>query len=402
MKRQNDLNTLIGNPAVLKQVNKVRLLNRLRLSGTMSRADLARVTGLDAKTVTNICNSLLSDGLLACAEAKAKGRGRPPENIVIHGEAAFSIGIDIGATQVSAVLIDLAGKIVRQTRSDFGKCKDGEFLVGKATEIVNEITNSISSKNKKKISGIGVCIPGFLDREAGIVHDSVNIANLKGFPVCEVLNKTSGLPVLLEEASRSMAIGEIWFTQHWADSDFISVDMGFGIGVGIVHNGLLYRGAHERSGEIGHTVVVNGGAKCSCGKQGCLETVVSGFALEEHAKRLGLSSSKFFGGKALFDAAQQGNAEAQKELNKAGFYIGLAIANMINLFDPSLVILNGGLIKAGEHVLEQLKNSVKEHSISRNGAVCKIEVSGLGDYAGSLGAAMLGFKHFFEFKNIRL
>lgn len=401
MKREN-LDTLIGNPAILKQVNKVRILNRLRLVGTMSRAELARVTGLDAKTVTNICNALLEEGLLDCTQARAEGRGRPPENIAIRGDAAFSVGIDIGATQVSAALIDLSGKIIKQTRWDFGKCQDGNFLIGKAADAVKEVTGSISDKNKKKVSGLGVCIPGFLDRSAGIVCESVNIANIKYFPIGEILKKSTGLQVLLEEASRSMAIGEIWFGQHWKDSDFICVDIGFGVGVGIVHDGLLYRGAHEGSGEIGHTVVVNGGNKCSCGKQGCLETVVSGFALEEKAKMLGFLSKNSSGGKTLFDAAQSGNPEAKKELNKAGFYIGLAIANMINLFDPSLIVLNGGLIKAGDYILESLKNSIRENSIGRNGAVCKIEVSDLGDYAGALGAAMLGLKHFFEFKNIKL
>ena len=298
--------------------------------------------------------------------------------------------------------MDLAGNLQYKDRLEFGTSKDFEFLLDKTKVAFKKIRQSLAESKWKKICGVGICVPGFLDRTNGIVIDSVNIAGFKGLKIQQIIEKIAKLPVILEESSRSMAIAELWFSSRNACSDFICVDMGFGIGAGIVHNGLVYRGAHESSGEIGHTVVVPDGLACSCGKQGCLETVVSGHALQNLAKKLKLSTnSQNYGGKALYEAALAGNVEARRALSNVGRHIGVAIANVINLFDPSKVILTGGLLKAGDLLLDPLKAAVKEHSVERMAMRCAIEMSELGDFAGAMGAAMLPLRHYFEFENIR-
>ncbi|OHB54593.1 MAG: hypothetical protein A2Y12_09735 [Planctomycetes bacterium GWF2_42_9] len=393
---------LIGNAAILKQINKVRLLSRLRME-EVSRAELARLTGLDAKTITNLCNSLFQDGLLLTEDAKIKGRGRPAENLVLNPDAAFAVGVDIGAVQVSAVLIDLKGAVCGRWREEFGSPQDKEFLLKKVDSAIHSMINVLSPKRRKKLKGVGVCVPGFINRYTGNVINSVNICGFRDVPLVEMLRKQFDKEIILEESSRSMALAEIWFGNRQNCENFMCMDLGFGIGIGIIHNGLVYRGANECSGEIGHTVVDPDGKKCRCGKKGCLETVSGGKALQDIAERLAVATDgKCQSGKALYEAAVMGNRAAARELAKAGHYIGIAIANVINLFDPGLVILNGGLVKAGEFIVEPVKSAIRDHSIGSFGRKCEFEISNLGDWAGAMGAAMLPLRNYFEFENVRL
>ena len=182
------------------------------------------------------------------------------------------------------------------------------------------------------------------------------------------------------------------------------MDLGFGIGMGMVHDGRLYRGAHEMSGEIGHTVVVPDGAECTCGKRGCLETIASGHALGRAAARI-LDNKPGFreaSAKALTQAALNGNVRGEQALRRAGEAIGMAIANLVNLLDPGQIILNGGLVKAGPMLVDPIVEAVREHAMARLEKAYPIRVSAVGELAGAMGAAMLPLRKFFEFENIRL
>jgi len=399
------IHDLTGNAAVLKEINTVRVLNHLRQSGPASRAQLARVTGLDAKTITNVGNRLLKEGLALRRKALICGRGRPAEKLSLNPDAALAVGVDFGASQVSVVLVDLQGNL-RKTRfrQEFGSPKGKAFLLKKSGAAVKELIASLERAQRRTIAGVGLSVPGLLDRSKGVVHNSVNIRGFKNVPIVDLFKKRLRCPVILEESSRAMALAEIWFGPPQFRRDFICVDLGFGIGMGVVHDGLLYRGANELSGEIGHTVVQPDGARCRCGKRGCLETVASGKALGELAKRIALKrygiSSK--GAKAICEAAVAGNARAREAIEKAGESIGIAVANLINLFDPGRVILNGGLVKAGALLTEPLRRAAKKHSIRPFDKRCPIEVSELGDLAGAMGAAMLVLRSYFEFDNIRI
>lgn len=183
------------------------------------------------------------------------------------------------------------------------------------------------------------------------------------------------------------------------------MDMGYGIGMGFVHRGVLYRGTNEVSGEIGHTVVDASGPVCRCGKIGCLEAVASGRALGEVAAGMKIprdSSARAKSAAALPEAALRGHRPARRALQRAGEHLGIAVANMINLFDPGLVVLNGGLVKAGDLLIDRLMETVDQHRLQRTGRGCRIRISALGDLAGAMGAAMLPLRTYFEFDNIQL
>jgi len=396
-------NQLIGNPAVLRRLNRVRVMNQLRREDGATRVQMARATGLDPKTVTNLCNDLLASGLIVAQETQMRGRGRPAERLRINPDAALAVGVDIGAQQVSAVLMDLAGEIRRSWRCAYGQAKSGEFLLGKAATAIGRMIDAIPGPLHKRIQGIGVCVPGFLSREQGVVVRSVNIRGFRNLSLAETLGDF-GPPVTLEESSRSMALAEKWFGGRDPEESLICVDLGFGIGMGIMHNGLLYRGTNELSGEIGHTVVDPTGRKCRCGKVGCLETVASGRALGQYAAGLSVvrHGIKTKGAEALYEAALQGDPQARRALADAGQFIGIAIANVITLFDPGTVVLNGGLIEAGDFLVKSLKQSIRRHRLRGAPHTCDIEISRLGKLAGAMGAAMLPLRRYFEFDNIQL
>jgi len=358
---------------------------------------------LDAKTLTNVSARLLGENLIGCRDAVVAGRGRPAEIIFINPHAAYGVGIDLGSQQVTGVVVDMAGNVPWRIRREFESPRDKNFLLKQADQVVAELFDSLGKSAGKKVRGIGFCVPGFLDRRRGLAVESVNIRGFKNVPVGRLFQRRFKQPVFLEESSRMMAMAELWFAKRDFESHFICVDLGVGIGMGIVHNGIMYRGSRERSGEIGHTVVEPRGLQCLCGKRGCLETVASGSGLARHAEKINLSKRgiKSKGAKAIYEAAVSGDTQAQEVLTKAGEYIGLAIANVINLFDPDRVILNGGLVTAGNRIVDPLRRAVKAHSMKTTGGGCRVEVSELGQSAGAMGAAMLPLMSFFEFENIK-
>lgn len=381
----------------------MRILNSLRVEGSVSRAQLARRTGLDAKTVTNIVNSLLKDKLVLCHDAKARGRGRPSEAIDLNPDAAYSLGIDVGAQQVTGVLVDFQGNIKAKWHKEFPAARQRSFVMNKIKAALKDLVTGLSKRNYKKIKGLGICIPGFLDRAAGTIIKSVNMRSFDGFQIVKELEDFCNIPVILEEASRATAISEIWFGGASNDNDFVSIDLGYGIGMAIVHKGRLYRGSNEVSGEIGHTVVLANGAKCTCGKRGCLETVASGRALSQIYSSTGLNfnNTTSNGAKGIYEAALRGENRAVKVITKAGRLIGTAVANVINLFDPEFVVLCGGLTNAGEMLLKPVRDSVQKHSIRPFDVSCMIKVTSLGELSGALGASMLPQRHYFELDNVR-
>lgn len=401
---RKNIHDLTGNATVLKEINTVRVLNRLRFSGPASRARLSRRTRLDAKTITNVCNRLLKDGLILRRKPVAAGRGRPAERLSLNADAVLAVGVDFGASQVSVVLIDFRGQVRAKFRQEFDSPKGKAFLLKRTTDAVRELVAPLDRPLRKAIIGVGLSVPGLLDRRKGLVHNSVNIRGFRNVPIVGLFRKRLRLPVILEEASRTMALAEIWFGPRPQPRDFVCVDLGFGIGMGVVHDGLLYRGANELSGEIGHTVIQPHGARCSCGKRGCLETVAAGKALGGVARRLplkkyGIASS---GARAVCEAADAGDRRARKAIENAGEAIGIAVANLINLFDPGRVILNGGLVKAGRLLTAPLRKAAQAHAVNSSGRICPVVVSELGDFAGAMGAAMLPMRTYFEFDNIRI
>ena len=398
------IHSLTGNAAVLKRINAVRLLHRLWHGKTGSRVQLSRDTGLDAKTITNLINPLIAADLVRETQTKASGRGRPAHVLGLNPDARYSIGLDIGARQVTGILLNFAGNVTASRQHTFRTPPDRAGVLAATGKIATALIATLPPAKRERLEGIGVGVPGFIDRRSGVVIAASNLADFREVPLLALLEKQLRQPVFLEEASRAMALAEIWFGAGGSYPDFICLDLGYGIGMGIVQDGLLYYGAHGFTGEIGHTVVEPGGVRCECGKNGCLETVASGKALETLAANMGCGVRKAgpTGGEALHAAAVTGNLQAKELLARAGRSIGIAAANAVSLFDPGAVILNGGLVQAGPFLVEPLLAAFGKHTLPPYTQNCPVLVSRLGQTAGAQGAAMLPLRHHFEFENLRL
>lgn len=390
-------NGVARSASMMKRANTASLLNYLRLAGETSRADLARASGLDPKTITNLANELIARRMVISGKPVVAGRGRPAEKLSIHPDAGCAIGLDLGVQQITGVVLDLRGSVRHHWREEYGVPRSRAFLLEKAGRCISELRRSMSPSLRRSLEGIGVCVPGFIDRTAGVVLESVNIRGFTNVPLVATFEQRFELPVLLEEASRAKALAELWFGRHGPVDHLICLDIGFGIGMGIIHQGVLYRGTNECSGEIGHTIVEFNGRVCRCGKRGCLETVASGRALDEMAREIvGDAGAKKSGARAIYDAAVAGDARARQVLRRTGEYLGIAIANVANLLDPDLVVLSGGLVDAGAMLVDPLQQAVAANGIGSRPSSVRVAVSTLGPLSGAMGAATNVLRHHFE------
>ncbi len=377
-----------GALSALRRRNAAELLNHLRTNGPCTRVEFARAAELDTKTVTNLVNVLLKERLIISDGLADSSGGRPAERLTLNPNGACAVGVDLGATSLRTVIIGMTGQVMAMTENKLQTPSDSEKMLAQITDNIRATIKQANLRSRRRLVGIGFASPGFLDREAGVALEAVHIRGWKNVPVVERLGKAFGQRVILEEATRAMALGELWFGQGRQEKNFVCLDLGFGIGAGIVSNGKLHYGVSETGGEIGHTTVKRHGLRCRCGKRGCLETVASGEAIGRLANRSSAS--------AVAKAARTGESTAKRVIQEAGTYLGIAAANLINLLNPGLLVLNGGLCRMGDLLLEPFTKSLNRHALNRSLAAARIELSALGSRAGAMGAATLALRSCFE------
>ena len=395
-----DVRGIAGRHGLMKAMNTARVADLLRTSGPLSRSALAAESGLDNKTITNIVNDLVSKRLVRAAGLSESSGGRRPELLDLDTDVHFAAGVDLGATHISAVLVDLKGNVLsrkwRSIRPDASRQEIVEAAEGFCTNLRDE-----AGRNGGHLVGIGFVSPGLIDRGRGVCLLSSNLPNWRDVPIKAILEESLGIPVYVDESARILVWAEKWFGLAKQSDDFACVNLGPGIGLGIMSNGRLYRGATETAGEIGHIIVDVDGPLCRCGNRGCLEAVASGLAIASQARQASERKEDTIIGQiahgdldaidasTVAEAARRGDRLAKQVLERSGRYLGVAIAGVINLFDPGVVILTGGLTKAGDLLLEPLLHSVRSHALPSLSERVRIEVSLLGDDASVLGATVL-------------
>lgn len=311
-----------------------------------------------------------------------------------------AIGIDIGGTKISVVAGDERGRIFAQkVVPTFKGVHVGKGIAALAAEI-----QMLRQKSGAKIEGIGVGIPGPVDTQKGIVPRSPHLEGWEGLPLRDILRKVLKVPVLMGNDANAAALGEKNFGQGRGKSDFIYMTVSTGIGSGVILNGKLFEGVSFVAGEVGHMKIVPEGAPCKCGRFGCLEAYASGTAIARMGEEAFLKRKKkavlkkLAGGKPVTAqtfglAARAGDKISLEVYRQAGFYLGIGVANLLNLFNPELIILGGGVWKSapGEFWKEMMKTCKWNAWPQAFGAV-EIVKSKLGGHSGDLGALALGFE----------
>jgi len=389
-----------GDLSALKKMNRLHIMNILRSKGPLSRTQLAQLSGLNNKTITNIINDLLEKNIVVSLGLHRSDGGRKKEHFKLNNKLFYSIGIDIGASHISTIIIDLEGRIVHEKSFSFRFGLKGSLILEKLISLTVQLIEE-SSVERKKIIGIGFTAPGFFNKKRGIWDLAFNISDWKSVPIRDILNERFGLTVYLQDCSRSMALAELWYGEGKNVNDFMFLDIGQGIGLGIVINGALYEGACLKSGEVGHLMVDPAGRQCTCGNYGCLESVSSGTAIteimQEKLRSGGISKVvELVNNRVedltvidIVDAADLGDELSIEVLRNAGEKLGKAISYIINLFNPELIIIGGQLSKAGHHLIDPLLEAAREFSIPNLYRDVTLRLSALGPLSASLGAATM-------------
>lgn len=352
-----------------------------------TRAELAETTGLARSTVAARIDLLMRLGLVAPFGGAPSTGGRPPALFALNPTAKVVVGVDVGATHVRAVLADLSGSILGEEATDLPVADGPEVVLG---WVVDATTRLATSAPHADLAAVGIGLPGPVEHSTGRPVSPPIMPGWDRFDVVDHVRRATGVPVLVDNDVNIMALGER--RAHLADvDDVVLIKVATGIGAGIVSGGRLQRGAQGTAGDLGHVRVARAGeVMCRCGNTGCLEALAAAPALAEALRAKGVQART---GQDVVDLVRGGDATAIAVVRDAGRDIGEVVATMVNLVNPSVVVIGGLLAGAGEHLLAGIREVVYLRSLPLATAQLRIEASRAGAEAGVLGAVALAVDH---------
>jgi glucokinase len=301
---------------------------------------------------------------------------------------------DVGGTYLRVALVDESGKIHQQLKQRTPKGESPDCVVNALASAAEHW----SREDGRRIVAASIMVPGAVDNENAVVVQAPNLPSLINFPLKAVLEKRLGLPVLLENDANAAAVGEMWLGAARGCRDVVSVTLGTGVGGGVILDGELWRGAHGSAGEIGHTTVDPfAGLKCKCGNTGCLELFASATAIvrmtREELPRFPQSNlnREELTAERVYNAGRDGDELALSVFKTFGTYLGIGLANLINIVDPEIIVIAGGAVNGWDLFARYMQQEVDERAVRSTAAQVKIAAAECGDNAGLLGAARLAF-----------
>ncbi len=386
----------IGNKALIRAINRSAVLNAIKTYDLIGRAEIARKTGLSPATVTSIIAELVKDKLIVEKSTGDSSGGRRPVLMALNPHGGYVVGIKLTETRAISVLTDLEAKII-------AKGVDG--LSGHTPErVVKDLSRVVASLltkgdiRKNQLLGVGVGVAGIVDAAHGILRQSP-IYKWENVPLKEMLQKKVNVPVYIDNDVNTLTLGEKMFGSGRQVDDFLTITIGRGVGMGIVANGHFYRGASGGAGELGHIVVDPEGPVCDCGKRGCLEAYVGDPGLLREAAlawEKGDLTARAKNVEALARLAAGGDEGARRIYARAGRMLGRVVANLINIFNPSLVIISGEGTRAGDWIFGPMREAIAEAAMPALGGDAEIKIDLWGDDTWAHGAASLVLREQFK------
>jgi len=395
-----------GNRELMRELNVGLVLNLVRQAGTISHAEIVRNTKLGAGTVSRIIKELKSQGFLKKVGPGDSALGRKPVMMRFNPEARYVISAVFFSDTVHVAMLDLAGNI--KNRSEFAtRAENGPSVVFETFAQQTESLIRESGIEKEKIIGVGIAFEGLVDADQGRLIYSASFG-WRDVDVRGAAEAILGIPVCVISEGASMSLGEYCCGAGRGHDDIVCIDVDAGIGSVELLGGRVRYGHRKMAGEIGHTLIVENGIRCRCGKKGCLETVASGWAIlskTREALKNGAKSSiadeiysesTRVAVRAVFEAARDGDELAIRVVDEAAEYLGRAIAGVINYADPEVVILMGCVAdEGGEMLLNLIKQRTQSGVFEGDIKPPKIELSVLGELGVIIGAATLVYKKLF-------
>ncbi len=392
----------------------IRLLNRavifraIRDAGAISRADLAKQTGLNPATLTHITRELLDRGLIEDAGSGEARVGRRSSLLRIHSKIGNILAVRLARHNIQGLItdLDLHEKVIHTTSSSF-LSNPIDASMPALLELIEMVIEK-SGVDRGTILGIGISAPGPLDADRGILIAPPNFPGWDSFPIRKTIEEKTGFSTILDNDANSAALAEKWFGSGRNLDNFVFILVEDGVGGGVVINGDLYRGQHDVAGEIGHTTIDRNGPICGCGNTGCLELYASPHAVESRVRQALMSGQKSLLSRwidndmnrisfeLVAQAAKQGDAVAREALLEMAQVLGIAAVNVINSFDPQAIILGGKISSVGELILPVIQEYVDKRAISRSEQQLPVLISELGENAPLIGAFSLVLRELFQ------
>jgi predicted NBD/HSP70 family sugar kinase len=365
------------------------VIEALGQRGVASRADIARATGLSRTTVSSLVGDLKGAGLLVERAAEDDGHdqgvGRPPVLLSFDRSAGAVVGIDFGHSHIGVVVGDLSHTVLAELWRDVDVDSSASHGLEIATELVDSALEQ-AAVERDRVLGVGMGIPGPITTPNGTVGSTSILPGWVGVDAASAMRERLGLRVRVENDANLGALAELVWGSGRGAQDFIFVSVRSGIGAALVIDGRLYRGSGGTAGELGHTLFRENGEVCRCGNRGCLETVAGTSAV---AGAFNAVRGEGIGIHELIERAHKGDSLAQRVIADAGRSIGVALANLCNVFNPERVIIGGDLSAAGDVLLAPITESISRYAIPSAAVEVDVVAGQLGRRAEVMGALAL-------------
>lgn len=400
------MNNSVGkNNRHVRNLNRIGIIALLRDYGSLTKAEIAAKMNLTFTAVNNLVEELMRDRLIAEAGFyDESSRGRKPKLLSLNSGDIYAVGVHISASSVRAAVINLQGKAMMEKRSIF----EDNANRGSVVNVIISTIQAVLDKSglKSQIIGIGVGAPGPLDPVQGKILSPPNLPGLHQVRLKGLIEENTELPTQIEKDANVMALGELWYGNGRHFSNLVYVDADIGIGSGLIFNQKIYQGYPFGAGEIGHCTIDIDGPRCNCGNYGCLEAIASGIAIVrrvgEELRRGAASSlkSSFDGNDHGLDvtdvitAGLEGDQLAANMLNESARYVGISLANVINLLTPETIIIGGVLANRYPDFFKYVKETSYNRSLSSFHNKIVLQPSELGEFAGIIGAGTIVLEKF--------
>ncbi len=382
------------NQHVVKQRNKSIILQLIKESSPISRADIANQTGLNKGTVSSSVSELLDNELILELGPGLSNGGRKPVMLLFNQEAGYSIGIDIGVNYILAILTDLQGTIVYEKQIDID-----EFPFPTATQVLFSLIDellSVTPKSPYGVIGIGIGVPGMINKDGEILL-APNL-NWKNVTISKLIEEKYNIPVTIHNEANAGAYGEKRFGAGQEHRDVIYISVGIGIGVGLILNNQLYLGQHGLSGELGHMTIDKDGPVCTCGNKGCWELFASEKALVRKGKEAGLTplNQKPLSLETIVQLAEKGDQQTIELIQLIGKNLAIGINTIINVFNPEQIIIGNRLAVLHKWLSDDIQNHLEQSSLSNQSSATQLQFSKLEKRSAALGVAAFSSEHFIK------
>lgn len=387
----------MGNHTLLKQINKLLVLKTILDNKTISRTKISHLIDLNKATVSNLTDELIKEGFVIEKGLGSSKGGRKPVLLEVNKDVGLIIGIDLGVNYIHLILSNFVGEIIWEKNINIGLGESQDNIITSLCSIIEEAI-SFAPRTQKGILGVGIGVPGIVEKKSGTVLIAPNL-RWHDVPLKDILEKRLGLPVYIDNEANAGALGEKWYGQWGSVSHLIYVSVGIGIGTGIIIDNEIYRGAAGFAGEMGHITIDLNDDVCSCGNIGCLENFASERALlkligkmaknGESDRYINLENVNKLDADQIVKYARMGSRVARKAIKEVAEKLAIGVTNFINIFNPDIIIIGNRAALMGDLFLNDLRKIVYERCFTAKYYNVRIDISKLKDHACALGCVAM-------------